>query len=96
MHTTDLNSRQAALALALLEADRPLSARDLGEKGGTSTRTVHYNLPLISRWFSIHGAPMHSKPGMGISLVINSAERSRLRVRSVVEVTLFQCFRETQ
>ena len=79
MGAAGLNSRQAALALALLEADRPLSARDLGEKGGTSARTVRYNLPLIGRWFFEHGARVLSKPGVGISLVVNVAGRSRLR-----------------
>jgi biotin operon repressor len=79
MGTVELNSRQAAIALALLEADRPLSARDLGEKGGTSTRTLRYNLPLISSWFSKHSAQVLSKPGVGISLLTTAAQRSRLR-----------------
>jgi transcriptional antiterminator len=79
MGSAELNSRQAALALALVETDRPLSARDLGEKAGTSARTVRYNLPVISTWFSKHGARILSKPGVGISLAIHATGRPRLR-----------------
>jgi mannitol operon transcriptional antiterminator len=47
-----LNSRQAAIAVALLESQGSISAAQLGRMVGLSARVVRYNLPLVRRWLS--------------------------------------------
>ena len=79
MVLSKLNSRQATIVYTLLEAGRPLSAKDLGKQVGTSSRIVRYNLPYISTWLQTHGAQLVSKPSVGISLVIPEHTKEELR-----------------
>ena len=79
MVLSKLNSRQATIVYTLLEAGRPLSAKDLGKQVGTSSRIVRYNLPYISTWLQTHGAQLVSKSSVGISLVIPEHTKEELR-----------------
>lgn len=73
-----LNSRQAAIAIALLEADGPISAGALGSRLGLSARVVRYNLPLVRRWFGSHGAHLNGERRNGLTLTADAELRSRL------------------
>lgn len=72
-----LNSRQAAIAIALIEAEGPISAGALGRRLGLSARVVRYNLPLVRRWFSAQGARLSGERRNGLTLTADPELRIR-------------------
>lgn len=73
-----LNSRQAAIAIALIEAEGPISAGALGSRLGLSARVVRYNLPLVRRWFSTHGVCLSGERRNGLTLAADPPLRNQL------------------
>lgn len=63
-----LNSRQVAIARALLNAHGPVSAGALGRQLGLSARIVRYNLPMIAFWLASREATLTTAAGEGIHL----------------------------
>lgn len=76
-----LNSRQVAIARALLSASGPVSARSLGAQLGISARVVRYNLPMIAFWLSSHEATLTAEAREGIRLEVSGDTRTELLQR---------------
>ncbi len=77
---TRLDALQVSTLLALLDAERPLSAQRLGERLGISARTLRYRLPLLQTWLSRYGVELVVKPRQGLQLNAPVEIRQRLRV----------------
>lgn len=76
-----LNSRQIAIARALLNASGPVSARSLGTPLGISARVVRYNLPMIAFWLSTHEVTLIADARAGIRLEAARDVRTNLLQR---------------
>lgn len=74
----NLDTRQAAILLMLLESQTPVSAQGLGKTLGISARMVRYNLSLIDTWLQVRGASLRISPREGISIPASSETRKRL------------------
>ncbi|NIS83564.1 MAG: PRD domain-containing protein [Anaerolineales bacterium] len=73
-----LDTRQASIVLALLEANGPVSAHSLGEKLDLSARVIRYNIPLIRRWLTAFKAKLTTQPRVGLALIANEDVRSAI------------------
>jgi len=70
-----LNSRQAAIAVALLESQGPISAAHLGRKVGLSARVVRYNLSLVRRWLSAREIALSVERRTGFTVQATASAR---------------------
>ncbi|WP_299029075.1 transcription antiterminator [uncultured Thermanaerothrix sp.] len=85
---TRLDALQVSTLLALLDAERPLSARRLGERLGVSARTLRYRLPLLQAWLNHYGIELIVKPRQGLLLNAPAEIRQRLRTKLQQEHSL--------
>lgn len=75
----NLNSRQAAILVTLLNSDSPMSANDIGERIGLSARIIRNNVRGVNEWLYQFGAKIQSKPKNGLYLDCQPKERSEIK-----------------
>lgn len=78
-----LDALQVSALLTLLEAERPISARALGERLGISARCLRYRVPSMRAWLANYSVDLMIKPRQGWWL--RASHETRLRLRAELQ-----------
>jgi transcriptional antiterminator len=74
-----LDTRQAGIVLALLEAHEPLPAKTIAAHLGLSPRMIRYEFPVVANWIAGHGGKAILKPRTGLRLEASPPIRKAIR-----------------
>lgn len=74
----NLNPRQRNIIHALLQSDGRLTIDQLAKHCGLTARVIRYNLNTVRAWLRNEGVPVRVRPGFGIEIEANRAQRKRL------------------
>jgi len=74
----NINPRQRSIIYALLQSDGRLTIEQLAKHCGLTARVIRYNLDTVRAWLRNEGIPVRVRPGFGIEIEANRAQRKRL------------------
>ena len=74
----NLKRRDAIIIKKLLEAELPLTSKDLSEELNVSVRTIKSDLQRVEQFLSAHDIKLIRKPKVGIYVLADSKEKEKL------------------
>ncbi|SHI08002.1 BglG family transcription antiterminator [Clostridium grantii] len=80
MPNIKISSRVKAIISVLCDKDGPITVKEISEALDVSSRTILRELSEVESWIKSNGLELNKKPRVGITLVANMKEKSRLKV----------------